>query len=66
MSIVTSSKQVSPDLESAVNDFLRQADITVIPGRKRKGPLGKGAQAKRERAIKEWIAATEAKLDTRG
>ena len=50
MSIVTTSKQASTALETAVKDFLRQADITVVPTRGRKGPT-KGQQAARARAI---------------
>lgn len=59
MSIVTSSKQSSTDLESAVKDFLRQADVTVVPARKRKR-LSKSAIAARERAIKELHKAQQA------
>lgn len=60
MSIVTSSKLSSTELQSAVADFLRQSDITVVPARGRKGP-GKAAQAARARAIELRQKELEAK-----
>lgn len=66
MSIVTSSKQVSLDLESAVKDFLRQADITVVPARKRRKPLSKRVQIMRDEYITQRLKDHDAKLDARG
>lgn len=66
MSIVTSSKQSSVDLETAVKDFLRRADITVVPGRKLRKPLSKRVQAMRNEYIENRIKEHDAKLDSRG
>ena len=66
MSIVTSSKQSSADLETAVKDFLRRADITVVPGRKLRKPLSKRVQAMRDEYIESRIKEHDAKLDARG
>ena len=58
MSIVTNTKQVNSELNSAVEEFLRQASVTVVPARKSKDK-SKSAIAARERAINEWVKATE-------